>query len=192
MQKIHFHKSENGKLVTLRKGIFNDPIKDGIKFVFAKSQMQPTQPELPIDDPVLRNMMNAKAAKAGNSNLVFGWANVTVNEDGSLPEDYQGDAIPTEVLEAAAYTFALTKGYCNEEHHWNTDCGYLIECMMFTKEKRMALGIPDDMVPDGLWVGFYIPDDEIYAKVQSGEYSMFSIEGYGRRIACDGEMYSEV
>jgi hypothetical protein len=187
MAKIHFHKSDAGKILAVRKGIFNDPVKDDIVFVFNKACPVPD-----TDDPVLQNMFENKSRTCKNSNLVFGWANVTVNEDGSIPEDYQGDSIPTEVLEAAAYTFALKKGYCNEQHMWNTDCGYLVECMMFTKEKMAALGIPDGTVPEGLWVGFYIPDDEVFAKVQSGEYGMFSIEGYGRRVCIDGEHYDEV
>jgi hypothetical protein len=61
-----------------------------------------------------------------------------------------------------------------------------------TKEKMQAMGIPDGTIPEGMWVGFYIPDDEVYAKVKSGEYRMFSIEGYGRRVCIDGECNSEI
>lgn len=186
MKQVVFFKSEEGKMVTTRKGIFTDPVKDGLTFNFVKCA-----PDIPIEDPVLRNMLN-KEDKIGNSNLAFGWANVTVDENGEIPEDCQDDMIPTGVLEAAAYSFALSKGYCNQEHRWDTECGYLIECMMFTKEKMSALGIPEGTIPEGLWVGFYIPDDEIYAKVKSGEYQMFSIEGYGRRVCVDGEGYSAV
>ena len=46
-----------------------------------------------------------------------------------------------------------------------------------------AMGIPEGTVPEGLWVGFYIPDDAVDAKVKAGAYNMFSIEGYGQRYA---------
>ena len=186
MDKVFFFKHEEGKIVTTRKGIFNDPVKDGLSFAFVKS----CQLMVNTDDPIADNILNKP--KVGSSNLVFGWANVTMDENGELPEDYQGDAIPTGVLEAASYSFAMSRGYCNQEHMWDTECGYLVECMMFTKEKMQALGIPDGTVPEGMWVGFYIPDDEVYAKVKSGEYSMFSIEGYGRRVCVDGEGVSSI
>lgn len=184
--KVHFFKSNEGKMYTVRKGIFKDPVQDGVSFTFVKAR-----PTVSVDDPVVHNMLN-KRGVVGNSNLVFGWANVTVEEDGQLPVDYQGDMIPTGVLEAAAYSFALNKGYCNEVHRCCSDCGYLVESMMFTKEKMQALGIPEGTMPEGLWVGFYIPDDEIYAKVLSGEYAMFSIEGGGRRVPVDGDGYSAI
>lgn len=184
MNKVHFFKNDNeeGKLVALRKGIFKDPVQDGLQFVFAKAckpEDKSCKPEVRTGDMIVDNMLSNHKSRTGDANLVFGWANVTVDENGTIPEDFQGDMIPTEILEAAAYSFALNKGYCNQEHMYGTDCGYLIECMMFTKEKMAAMGIPDGAIPEGLWVGFYIPDDEIFAKVKSGEYSMFSIEGYG-------------
>ena len=169
MNKVFFKNVKEGenKLVTMRKGIFKNPINDGIKFVVAKA----AKPSVDTGDAVMNN-------------LVFGWANVTVDETGTIPEDFQGDCIPTEVLEAAAYSFNLkSHKYCNEEHRHKTECGYLVESMMFTKEKMAAMGIPEGTVPEGLWVGFYIPDDEVYAKVKAGAYNMFSIEGNGQRYA---------
>lgn len=182
--KVHFYKqdTEQGKLITLRKGIFKDPIQDCVKFAFAET----CKPQMKTGDKIVDNLLNKKPV-TGDANLVFGWANVTKTEDNEFPEDFQGDMIPTEVLEAAAYSFALNKGYCNQEHRHATDCGYLVECMMFTKEKMTALGIPEGTVPEGLWVGFYIPDDDIFAKVKSGEYAMFSIEGYGHKHLIDSE-----
>lgn len=187
MNKVHFYKNaEDTKMVTIRKGIFNDPIKDGLKFVVAKGFGEDCKPTLRTGDAVIDNILN-KDNNTGEANLVFGWANVTVDEEGEVPEDFQGDMIPTAIMEAAAYSFALSKGYCNEEHKYGTDCGYLIECMMFTAEKMAAMGIPEGTIPEGLWVGFYIPDDEIFAKVKSGEYGMFSIEGYGYKHLINDE-----
>ena len=197
MNKVHFFKSssEEGKIMTVRKGVFKDPVKDGLQFVFAKACSREDKacnrddkscsPDIKTGDRIIDNMLSNHKSRTGDANLVFGWANVTVDESGEFPEDFQGDMIPTEILEAAAYSFALNKGYCNQEHRYGTDCGYLIECMMFTKEKMDALGIPEGSVPEGLWVGFYIPDDDIFAKVKSGEYAMFSIEGMGRKFLID-------
>lgn len=117
--------------------------------------------------------------------LVFGWANVTLQEDGTTPFDWQGDIIETEVLESAAYNFVMAHGLANQEHEWGTECGWLVESMMFTKDKMDALGIPPGMVPEGWFVGFYIPDPDVYAKVKSGEYNMFSIEGTAYRVPLD-------
>lgn len=117
--------------------------------------------------------------------LVFGWANVTLQEDGTTPFDWQGDTINTEVLESAAYNFVLNHGLANQEHEWGTECGWLVESMMFTKDKMAAMGIPDGVLPEGWFVGFYVPDPDVYKKVQSGEYNMFSIEGSAKRIPLD-------
>jgi hypothetical protein len=48
---------------------------------------------------------------------------------------------------------------------------------MFTKEKQSALGIPDGVLPEGWWVGFHVPDAEVFAKIKTGEYEMFSVQG---------------
>ena len=100
MNKVFFKNVKEGenKLVTMRKGIFKNPISDGIKFVVAKA----AKPSVDTGDAVMNNLAN-KVTQYGEANLVFGWANVTVDETGAIPEDFQGDCIPTEVLEAAAY-----------------------------------------------------------------------------------------
>lgn len=142
----------------------------------------------PEYDAVMRNF-GATPGKEGEEieqQLVFGWANVTIQEDGTTPFDWQGDIIDTEVLESAAYNFVLQHGMANQEHQWGTECGWLVESMMFTKEKMTALGIPEGTIPEGWFVGFYIPDPVVYQKVKSGEYNMFSIEGRARRIPLEG------
>ena len=113
--------------------------------------------------------------------LVFGWANVSLDKDGSAPLDWQGDITKTEVLEKAAYSFVL-KHRVTGEMHQGEAVGQLVESIMFTKDKMAALGIPEGTVPEGWWVGFFIPDDEICAKIKTGEYKMFSIQGKAKRI----------
>lgn len=120
---------------------------------------------------------------APEEQLVFGWANVAIKADGSLPIDWQGDLKTPEVLEKAAYQFVLKSRVANEMHESNDEVrGNLVESVMFTKEKMSAMGIPEGTVPEGWWVGFHIPDPEVFAKVKNGQYKMFSIEGQAQRI----------
>lgn len=61
--------------------------------------------------------------------------------------------------------------------HTKANVGFLIESVIFTKEKAEAMGIPMDIVPQGWWVGFQIHDVTVWEKIKNGDYSMFSIEG---------------
>lgn len=142
----------------------------------------------PEYDAVMQHygMTPGKEGEPIQQQIVFGWANVTLQEDGTTPFDWQGDVIDTEVLETAAYNFVLNHGVANQEHAYDTECGWLVESMMFTKDKMAAMGIPEGTLPEGWFVGFYIPDHEVYQKVLDGEYNMFSIEGTAVRVPLDG------
>jgi len=111
-----------------------------------------------------------------DKNLVFGWANVAIRVDGEQIVDYQQDAIDPEELEMAAYKYVAEFGTSGEMHR-RGGVGRIVESIIFTKEKAAALGIPEGILPEGWWIGFHITDDEVWEKVKSGEYSMFSIEG---------------
>jgi len=132
--------------------------------------------EEPID--VIIAKMNS------DQHLVFGWANVSIKADGEIPLDWQGDITAPDVLEKAAYQYVL-KYRTTGEMHKGESVGYMVESCMFTKQKMQAIGIPEGIVPEGWWIGFFIPDDEIVAKVKSGEYKMFSIQGLARKIEID-------
>ena len=108
--------------------------------------------------------------------LVFGWANVAIRVDGEQIIDWQEDAIDMDDLEKAAYEYVAEFGTAGEMHQ-RGGIGRVIESIVFTKEKADALGIPQDLLPQGWWIGFKITDDEVWEKIKSGEYSMFSIEG---------------
>jgi hypothetical protein len=116
-----------------------------------------------------------------DQNLVFGWANVSILEDGSIPLDWVGDVTAPYVLEQAAYQFVLKYRETGEMHEGESK-GQLVESVMFTKEKMAAMGIPEGIVPEAWWVGFYIPDDDVFEKVKSGQYKMFSIQGKARKL----------
>lgn len=112
--------------------------------------------------------------------LVFGWASVAADERGHPLVDLQGDVITPEELEGAAYEFVRFYRDGGEMHE-RLGVATLVESMVFTPEKLAALGLPADALPTGWWIGFLVLDDGVWAKVKSGEYAMFSIEGTATR-----------
>lgn len=112
--------------------------------------------------------------------LVFGWANASCDEQGNPVFDWFGDFISGDVLEKSAYNFVLKYRVTGEEHKEEMPVGELVESVMFTKEKCEAIGIP--YVGDRWWVGFHIPDADVFAKIKSGQYKDFSIQGAGKRL----------
>lgn len=136
----------------------------------------------PAADPRTFEIMKSDDEKR----LVFGWANIAVRVGGEVIQDLQNDVIDIEDLEQAAYAFTAEFGTAGEMHR-RGGIGRLVESCVFTKEKAAALGIPPDILPEGWWVGFRIDDDEVWAKVKDGTYSMFSIEGTAERVPIQGE-----
>lgn len=113
--------------------------------------------------------------------LAFGWANVSLTEEGEQIEDWQQDMIDPEVLEDAAYQFVELYREGGEMHE-RGGAAVLVESMVFTQEKMKALGIPEGTLPVGWWIGFKVTDADVWEKVKDGTYSMFSIEGEGERV----------
>jgi Holliday junction DNA helicase RuvB len=114
-------------------------------------------------------------AKSDNrKNLVFGWANVTLNEDGTELFDHQGHAIGLDTLEDAAYNFAV-KYRKTGDMHKGDGYGDLVESVVVTKDKVDAGVFPEEHLGKW-WIGFKVPDED-WDRVQSGERSMFSIQG---------------
>mgnify|MGYP002626103247 CR=1 FL=1 len=112
--------------------------------------------------------------------LAFGWASIALDEQGNQLEDQQQDIIEPETLEEAAYGFVRLYREGGEMHE-RGGCAVLVESVVFTKEKMAAMGIPEGTLPVGWWIGFYVTDDDVWEKVKSGEYPMFSIEGKAER-----------
>lgn len=104
---------------------------------------------------------------------VFGFFSVSEENDKEVI-DYHGDVIASEDLEEAAYKYVMYSGMGDERHDERAKA-MLIESMFFSKEKQMALGI--DLGKVCWWGGFYILDDDLWQKVKSGQYPMFSIGG---------------
>lgn len=115
--------------------------------------------------------------------LVFGWASVSIDVDGEQLEDRQHDMIDPEDLEAAAYEYVLNFRDAGEEHIPSLrKKARLVESCVFTEEKQQAMGIPPGILPVAWWIGFYVDDDEAWAKIKNGTYRMFSIEGKAKRV----------
>lgn len=118
--------------------------------------------------------------------LVFGWASISKDKDGNRPFEWQGDIIDMEELEPAIYKFNLECREANADHS-GPQVGRLVESVVFSKEKMAAMGIPEGIVPEGVWCGFKIDDTQVYKKVKQGIYKMFSIEGNAVREKVGGD-----
>lgn len=129
---------------------------------------------------VLKASFSIKKADE-DKRLAFGWASVANFENGNEVVDSDEDVISIDVLEKAAYKYVRLSRVGGEMHE-RAAVAELVESIVFTKEKSQALGIPDGVLPEGWWVGFFVTDDEVWAKVKSGEYAMFSIEGKAQRV----------
>jgi hypothetical protein len=137
--------------------------------------------EIPVHDEAQLNVMfNVTKAKEDKC-LVSGWANVSVNADGSIPLDWQDDIIPPEVLEKAAIDFMFDYRESGEMHKGKAK-GVVVESIVFTKEKQECIGIPEGTVPQGWFITVKVLDPEVFAKVKDGTYKMFSIQGKLKRV----------
>ena len=123
-----------------------------------------------------------KIAKADpEKHIAFGWAYESVKENGKQVQDHSGDIIDIDVIENAAYNYVKLYREGSEMHK-RGGIGTLVESMVFTKEKMKALGIPDGALPQGWWIGIQVSDPDVWEKVKSGAYRMFSIGGRAKRI----------
>lgn len=113
--------------------------------------------------------------------IVFGWAYVSHSADGTQQIDKSGEFVsdPHE-LEKAAYTFVLNSRVGGDSHV-RKGVSTLVESVVFTKEKREAMGIPEGVLPTAWWVGFKVHDAELWKEYKAGLKTMFSIHGKGVR-----------
>jgi hypothetical protein len=157
----------------------DDPIAKGKARKFASECGQATQTlESPMFD--IKKFYD-------DEQLVFGWASVAKNKDGTRPIEWQGDEIEMPEMEPAIYDFVLSQGITKEMHRVEKTKGQVVESVVFTKEKMVSMDIPEGTVPEGWWVGFKLTDKDTFMKVKSGIYKMFSIEGRGVRTPMGDE-----
>lgn len=106
---------------------------------------------------------------------------ISKTADGETLVDWSEDIIDPATLENAAYQFVELYREGGEMHE-RGGCAVLVESVVFTPEKCAALGIPEGTLPVGWFIGFRVTDDDVWGKVKSGEYPMFSIEGTATRV----------
>lgn len=118
--------------------------------------------------------------------LVFGWLSVSKTKDGEYVVDHEGDIIPIDELEAAAYAYMAESQTMGDMHERTEDeegepLGVLVESVVFTAEKMKAMGLPEGLLPEGWWVGYRVTDEEVWTKIKDGTYKGFSIGGSATR-----------
>ena len=132
------------------------------------------------DTSVLKGRFKIQKSE-DDKRLAFGWASIAIDENGDQLVDWQEDMIDPEELEKAAYNFVRLYREGGEMHE-RGDCATLVESVVFTEEKMIAMGIPEGTLPVGWWIGFLVTDDDVWEKVMDGTYTMFSIEGEAERV----------
>lgn len=137
--------------------------------------------EIPVDDDLIVDIGFDIYKSREDEQLVSGWANVSINADGSIPLDWQDDVIAPDVLEKAAINFMLEYRESGVMHEGGP-VGTVVESIVFTKEKQQAMGIPEGTVPVGWFITVKVHDKETFAKVKDGTYKMFSIQGKCNRV----------
>lgn len=120
-------------------------------------------------------------SSVGDEHLVFGWASLATDENGTAIIDADGDIIEPAELERGAYEFVMRwRGGCVEHDRDKGLVSELVESVVFTPEKCAAMGISQQM-PVGWFVGFKVHDEATWLKIKSGELTMFSIGGRAKR-----------
>lgn len=157
--------------------VYND---DGSTQRISHSESVYVTEEIPCADTV--NLCVEISKAKDDEQLVSGWANVSINKDGSIPLDWQDDVIAPDTLEKAAIQFMLDYRDSGVMHDDQPPVGTVVESIVFTKEKQEALGIPDGVVPQGWFITVKVNDPEVFAKVKDGTYKMFSIQGSCNRV----------
>ena len=113
--------------------------------------------------------------------LVYGWASV-VTEKGEPVVDRQGDVIEPETLVKAVNSF-MENIRVGKEMHKGDQIGAVIHSMPITKEIGESLGIQSDR--EGWIVAFKVYNDDVWARVKSGELAAFSIGGRATKESYD-------
>lgn len=115
--------------------------------------------------------------------IVYGWASVVLNADGSPVVDTQRDIITPAELEKAAHRYVL-KSRDGGVMHEETGVSKLVASLVTTPEIVKALfpAVHEGAIPTGWVVGFKILDAGVWKRVKDGELSEFSIHGIGDRV----------
>jgi hypothetical protein len=134
-------------------------------------------------------------AKLDDEQRLFGgWAYVARMPDGTLVEDLSGDVIDTpeawEALTKAFIRYALV-GRTGDLMHQEYEAADLVELAIFDQAKREALGLPEGVLPDGIYVSYKAREtpagERLWRGVKSGRIRALSIVGQGHREEVEDE-----
>lgn len=109
--------------------------------------------------------------------LVFGWASIA-SAGGVEIVDSQSDILDAASLEKSMYAY-VEDSRVGGEMHERMGVGTLVESFVSTPSKLQKLGLAENALPTGVWVGFRISDDDTWAGIKSGKFTAFSIGGVG-------------
>lgn len=130
--------------------------------------------------------------------LFGGWAYVAHARDGSQVVDHSGDVIDTpEAWTALTDSFVeyALESRSGDLDHAEFGAADLVEMFISDVEKRAALGIPEGLLPDGVYVSFKARSSpagrRLWEQVKSGAIRSLSIVGDGWRESLDGELIEE-
>lgn len=156
-------------------------LEDGSTQHISHREITEITDEVPVDESVYLGVdFNLYKARE-DEQLVSGWANVALDENGNAPIDWQDDIIEPAMLEKAAIAFMLDYRGSGEMHK-GVSKGTVVESIVLTKEKQQAIGIPEGYVPEGWFITVKVHDKEVFEKVKNGTYRMFSIQGTAKRV----------
>lgn len=134
-----------------------------------------------IEKSLHRNQKRFEIAKINSDRqIAFGFCMFATDKEGKPVVDLQGDGIEPDDLEDMAYNY-VANGRDVGQLHMTSNEGYVVESFVTTPDKLEAMGIHDKL-PIAWWVGLYIKDPEVWAKVKDGTYTAFSIEGIAERV----------
>jgi hypothetical protein len=154
-----------------------------------------------------RRQLNARLSKSDVSDVtwtaeiskvdedkrqVFGWCSLS-KVNGEPVVDRQNDFVPLDEIEKSAYKYVLESRKGGDMHKRQMKKGLmgsedepvhtadLIESFVVTPEKLKQMGLDEDALPHGWWVGFKVNDEDQWQMVKDGKRTGFSIHGSGKR-----------
>jgi len=138
-------------------------------------------------------------AKIDLERRIFGgWAYVAHAKDGSQVVDHSGDVIDTpEAWQALSDSFVeyALESRSGDLDHTEWGAADLVEMFIADGEKRAALGLAQDALPDGVYVSFKARTSpagrRLWEQVKTGQIRSLSIVGDGWREALAGEPEEE-
>lgn len=105
--------------------------------------------------------------------ILFGLASRVADKDGDLVVDTDDMVLDAKALEGSVYNYVLFSGKMGVEHK-DMGEGKIVESFFITPEKKKLLGMKGGEQV-AWWIGFKVFKNELWKKVEEGEYPHLSI-----------------